>query len=262
MDCGVCSISIIPVRAEPSHRSEMITQLIFGDVYHVIEEQQNWFKVRIAYDDYEGWIDSKQHYFIDENEFCELKKSELNTNTKLFHVILNETKNILFPIVIGSSIPKTKDNSFILGSDTYLFEENILTIEDSDFSSSIRENALLYLNAPYLWGGKTPFGIDCSGFTQMVFKLCNKKIPRDAWQQAQLGENIYFLNQAEVGDLIFFENEKNEIIHTGIFFGENKIIHASGKVRIDIVDENGIYNADVNKYTHKLKIIKRQCRSL
>lgn len=261
---GACNLSLVSVRIEPSHRSEIVTQLLFGDAYLVIEEHQDWMKIRITYDNYEGWIESKQHCLIDENEFFSLIKTELNLNPELMQVILNETQNRLLPILLGSSIPELKDKRFSIGPDKYLYNGNISEKEfnNTNFSNSITENAIFYLNAPYMWGGKTPFGIDCSGFTQMVYKLCNKKIPRDASQQAILGKHIYFITEAEVGDLIFFENEKNEIIHTGIYLGKSEIIHASGKVRIDKVDQYGIFNVDLQKYTHKSKIIKRHCLSL
>ena len=115
----------------------------------------------------------------------------------------------------------------------------------------------MYLNAPYLWGGKTPFGIDCSGFTQMVYKLNGYKIHRDASQQALEGEPLSFIEESEVGDLAFFDNDEGNIIHVGIIMENNYIIHASGKVRIDRLDHLGIYNPELKKHTHKLRVIKK-----
>jgi cell wall-associated NlpC family hydrolase len=117
--------------------------------------------------------------------------------------------------------------------------------------------AFMFLNAPYLWGGKTPFGVDCSGFTQMVYKLNGHKLMRDASQQSKQGEALSFIEESEPGDLAFFDNEEGNIIHVGIIMEDNYIIHASGKVRIDRLDHLGIYNAEANKHTHRLRVIKK-----
>jgi gamma-D-glutamyl-L-lysine dipeptidyl-peptidase len=113
------------------------------------------------------------------------------------------------------------------------------------------------LNSPYLWGGKTPFGIDCSGFTQMAYKLAGIKLRRDAWQQAEQGHTINLLEETEPGDLAFFDNDEGNIVHVGIILRDHKIIHAAGKVRIDSIDHYGINNKELKKYTHKLRLIKR-----
>jgi len=118
-------------------------------------------------------------------------------------------------------------------------------------------NALIFLNAPYLWGGRTPFGIDCSGFTQIIYRLQGIKIPRDAYQQADLGTPLNFIEESEEGDLAFFNNNEGKIVHVGLIMKNNQIIHASGKVRIDKIDQKGIFNIEKNKHTHKLRIIKK-----
>ena len=115
----------------------------------------------------------------------------------------------------------------------------------------------MYLNSPYLWGGRSPFGIDCSGFTQMVFKLNGIKLPRDAYEQAEIGKTLNFIEETQKGDLAFFDNEEGKIIHTGIIIDKNKIIHSSGKVRIDNLDHYGIFNAETGKYSHNLRLIKK-----
>ena len=114
-----------------------------------------------------------------------------------------------------------------------------------------------YLNAPYLWGGRSPFGIDCSGFTQLVFKFAGIKLQRDAYQQGGQGSIINFIEEVQPGDLAFFSNDEGAIIHVGIMLKDNRIIHSSGKVRIDKIDHFGIYNAETKKHSHLLKLIKR-----
>ena len=106
-------------------------------------------------------------------------------------------------------------------------------------------------------GGRTPMGVDCSGFTQMVYRLNGKHIPRDASQQVDLGVTLSFIEEAESGDLAFFDDAEGNIIHVGIILENNHIIHASGKVRIDRIDQQGIFNKDLGEHTHKLRIIKK-----
>ena len=149
------------------------------------------------------------------------------------------------------------NQTFYIGEEKYVFEGQISNNNETPNRKVILENAMMYLNSPYLWGGRSPFGIDCSGFVQMVFKAVGVKLLRDASQQATQGETISFLSEAQQGDIVFFDNEEQQIIHVGILLGNNKIIHASGKVRIDIIDHEGIYNVDTKKYTHKLRLIKK-----
>lgn len=130
-------------------------------------------------------------------------------------------------------------------------------VEGSLNKSNIVNTALLYLNTPYLWGGKTPFGIDCSGFTQMVYKLNGFNILRDASQQASQGEVLSFIEESSPGDLAFFDNNEGEITHVGIIMEDHRIIHAHGKVRIDLLDQSGIYNLDTKTHSHKLRVIKK-----
>ena len=121
----------------------------------------------------------------------------------------------------------------------------------------MQEIAQSLLNVPYQWGGRSPMGMDCSGFTQVVFKILGKKLLRDAWQQAEQGVLVNFIEEIQPGDLVFFDNEEGRIIHVGIALANHKIIHASGCVRIDNLDHHGIYNTETRKYSHNLRIIKR-----
>jgi cell wall-associated NlpC family hydrolase len=158
---------------------------------------------------------------------------------------------------LGSSLPHFKDRTCRLGPTAYRFEGNVKCPEKLLTTKGIAENAYMYLHSPYLWGGRTPFGIDCSGFTQMVYKLAGIKLKRDAWQQAEQGSLIHLVDEARQGDLAFFDNDEGRIIHVGIVLPNNKIIHASGKVRLDSLDHHGIFNQETKKYTHNLRLIKR-----
>lgn len=249
---GICNLAIVPVRAEASDRSEQVSQLLFGEHFKIIEMTAKWVQVEIAYDSYIGWIDSKQYQAISEEQYQILNNTPIVLNADLVEYITTPN-NQLTSITLGASL-SFMDNEEINIS-KYTFEGLKVCGEKS--KSDLIKTAFMYLNAPYLWGGKTPFGIDCSGFTQMVYKLNGYKLLRDASQQATQGEALSFIEESEPGDLAFFDNEEGNIIHVGIMMENNYIIHASGKVRIDRLDHLGIYNAETNRHTHKLRVIKK-----
>ena len=255
MEFGICHLSLVPGRAEPDDRSEMVTQLLFGDLLVSLETFKNWQKVRLIADNYETWIDKKQFMSLSEEEFREINDLPLSLSADLVEVLRNKTDQHHIPILLGSNLPGITEGVFKLAGKDYQYDGQLARMKES--REKLVENALLYLNAPYLWGGKSPFGIDCSGLTQMVYKLCGFSLLRDAGEQATQGESISFISEAKPGDLLFFDNEEGEIIHVGILLNESKIIHASGQVRIDHVDHQGIYHADLKRYTHKMRLIKR-----
>ncbi|WP_166923695.1 C40 family peptidase [Flavobacterium poyangense] len=250
---GICNLAIVPVRSEPSDRSEIVTQLLFGEHLEILERQNQWARIRIQFDDYEGWVDSKQYQVISEANFNQLSSEAIILNADLIDYITSPDSNLLLPIPIGASL------SFLNNSEinTSNFDFEGTKTSGIKPKSALINTAFMYLNAPYLWGGKTPFGIDCSGFTQMVYKLNGYKIHRDASQQALEGQPLSFIEESEAGDLAFFDNDEGNITHVGIIMENNYIIHASGKVRIDRLDHLGIYNPEINKHTHKLRVIKK-----
>ncbi len=249
---GICNLAIIPLRFEPSDRSEIVSQVLFGEHFEILEQTKQWFRIKLQYDNYEGWVDSKQLQTISEASYDQLSKDAIILNGDLLEYITT-SNNSLLPIPLGASLSFLNHNEINTGN--FNFEGIRLTgIKDK---KEIINTAFLYLNAPYLWGGKTPFGIDCSGFTQMVYKLNGYKLLRDASQQATQGEALSFIEESEPGDLAFFDNEEGNIIHVGIIMENNYIIHASGKVRIDRLDHLGIYNPETNRHTHKLRVIKK-----
>lgn len=255
MTHGIVNLTVIPLRKEPSHQSEMVSQILFGEYFEVIEQQGNWTKVKLAYDQYDGWISGGQYEAINLDEFNKLNREQLCISFDLVQIMLHE--NTLFSIVLGSTLPHFKDRTCRLGATAYRFEGTVRCPEKLQVTKGIIENAYMFLHSPYLWGGRTPFGIDCSGFTQMVYKLAGIRLKRDAWQQAEQGSLIHLIDEARQGDLAFFDNEEGRIVHVGILLPNNKIIHASGKVRIDNIDHHGIFNQELKKYTHNLRLIKR-----
>lgn len=249
---GLCELANIPLRFEPNDRSEIVSQVLFGEYFEITETTKNWLKIKLHDDSYEGWIDSKQSRTISEKDYNKLTETSIVLSGDLVEYISTK-ENMLIPIPLGSSL------SFLqfpeINTSDYLFEG--LKSQGVQAKANLIQTAFLYLNAPYLWGGKTPFGIDCSGFTQMVYKLNGYSILRDASEQSTLGEALSFIEESEPGDLAFFDNEEGKIIHVGIIMNDNYIIHASGKVRIDRLDHLGIFNAETNRHTHKLRVIKR-----
>ncbi len=257
MQYGICNLSIVPCRAEPSDKSEMVTQLLFGEHFQIIEAQKKWLYIRTAYDNYDCWIDAKQCMLISEETFTELQEMPIHVAVDIVQLITHKEKKDVLPIVIGSTLPYFDGETLNLQGDEFLFEGQVNSSKLKATKKQLIEFALSYLNTPYLWGGRSPFGIDCSGLTQLVYKLAGIKIPRDAYQQAELGTTLNFVEEAEPGDLAFFDNELGQIIHVGIVMSNEYIIHASGKVRIDRLDHYGIYNNETHQYTHNLRIIKK-----
>ncbi|SDX54219.1 SH3 domain-containing protein [Lutibacter oricola] len=251
---GICNLSIVPLRIEASDASEMVTQVLFGEQFKILNKQKKWSKIRLTFDNYEGWIDNKQFEEITEEKYFELKTIKPHLSAELIDFATDEKHNFS-TIVIGSNLPFYNEKGLEINNTSYKYEGEVLGAKLP--KESIVEMAYKFLNAPYLWGGKTPFGIDCSGFTQMVYKLCGYKLLRDASQQATQGEVLSFIEESEPGDLAFFDNAEGDIIHVGIVMKDNYIIHAHGKVRIDRIDHSGIFNVDNQKHTHKLRVIKK-----
>ncbi|WP_250436577.1 C40 family peptidase [Hanstruepera flava] len=247
MQYGICNLSIVPLRLEPSDTSELVSQVLYGDYFKVLEKRKSWSKIRLGFDKYEGWIDNKQYLEISKEDYDSLKEETPKLSTDLVEFVQDSDEQ-LYPIPLGSAL-----NGLDIVKHT--FDGNY--IQEQYAKDHIVKTAFLYLNAPYLWGGKTPFGIDCSGFTQMVYKLNGYKLLRDASQQATQGEALSFIEESDPGDLAFFDNNEGHIVHVGIIMKDNFIIHAHGKVRIDRLDHSGIYNMERGIHTHKLRVIKK-----
>jgi hypothetical protein len=247
MNYGICNLSVIPLRGEANDKSELVSQVLYGEIFKVLEIRAKWSRIRLAFDSYEGWIDNKQFLYISEEEYGSLKKQKPVLSSDLVD-FLTTSENQLLSICVGSSVGSANllNHHFEGKHQSKIFPKEHLI-----------ETAITYLNTPYLWGGKTPFGIDCSGFTQMVYKLNGYKLLRDASQQSTQGEPLSFIEESEPGDLAFFDNVEGNIIHVGIIMRDNYIIHAHGKVRIDRLDHSGIFNYQARAHTHQLRVIKR-----
>ena len=254
MKYGISNLAIVPMRIEAVDQAEMVNQILFGEHFKVLEVRKKWSKVRLAHDSYEGWICNKQWIEIEEDIYKQLDKEVATIAIDILDII---SKDHHQPIVIGSILPSYKSGHALINNEMYRFDG--LTTAGFTKKEKLVENALMYLNAPYLWGGRSPLGIDCSGFTQMVYRLQGVDLPRDAYQQAEVGTTLSFVEESEAGDLAFFDNNEGRITHVGIILENNHIIHASGKVRIDRIDQQGIFNKELDTHTHKLRLIKSIC---
>jgi hypothetical protein len=252
MEYGICSVAAAPVRKEASHRSEMVNQLLFGETMEVLEEKDEWLRIRSVYDQYEGWLTYHLISPIDQStaveDVCFIASSLTNPITM---------PDQLINAPMGAPLVGYDQETRLLWDERYKYHGTFRKTDrpfDPDF---LRKTIQAWLNAPYLWGGKTFMGVDCSGFVQTVYRVLGIRLPRDAWQQAELGSLVENVKESRTGDLAFFCNEQQKVTHVGIVLEGGEIAHASGKVRIDTLTEKGIWQREGGKNTHTLHLMKR-----
>jgi len=257
---GIINLSCVPVRSEPSEKAEMTNQLLFGETIQILQFQDGWAFIESLHDAYQGWMDNKSFANLKQEDIDYLKILKKNVNTKEFIAFEDQGCSLPLCILPGSTIYLSKKSSIAIGRAELYLDKNStggLKSMDEKLSREVIINiAKSYLNAPYMWGGRSLFGIDCSGFTQVVFKIGGYFLPRNSTDQVNEGKIVEFIGKAVPGDLAFFDDEEGNIVHVGIIMKKNEIIHASGKVRMDLFDHQGIYNRQMKKYTHKLRVIK------
>ncbi len=253
---GVCPLSVVPVRSTPAHKAELVSQLLFGEAFELLDRKgKQWFHIRCPWDQCTGWVKANQVKAITPSEY-QSYLSESAFSLELFQPIMGEKEFIAVPL--GAVLPRFDGIRLFLADLPYTFSgQAVFSDEIKNPVEFILKVARRYLTAPYQWGGRSPFGIDSSGLTQMIYKMTGVYLPRYPEQQVFCGENIDFIEQAQPGDLAFFQNRNGKITHTGLIFPEKKILHAYGKVRLDKIDHFGIFNEEQGRYTHQLRLVKR-----
>lgn len=251
---GICTLPVLPMRAAAAHAAEMASELIFGECFEILGRRPgHWIHIRSAEDAYEGWCNIRQPVEVEESLYQE--RHEPLAADWVNEIILDGS---LMKIPLGSRLKGLKQGKAFWGGCKLIYHGNLIAVEKQlPTEVFFRNSTLMYLNSGYLWGGKSVFGLDCSGFTQSVYRMMGIHIPRDAWQQQLEGRTVESIGDARLGDLAFFNQGSGRPTHVGILFGDRQIIHASGMVKIDQVDAQGIFIPASKEYTHQLIGIKR-----
>lgn len=253
---AICPQTVVPVRTSPSHRSEMGTQLLFGEMVEILETKgRQWSKVRSIGDDYIGWSPSKQLRDLSPAEAVEFN-AHFAFCLDVFHTLMGSDDTL--NVSLGAHLPSFDGMRFSLGAQDYTFSGQAVFPEDIKTGPAmVLKMARKLLNAPFMWGGRTVFGIDSPALVQLAFRITGYQLPRTAELQVNRGETVDFVEKALPGDIAFFDNNQGRITHSGILLPDGKIIHVNEKVRIDSIDHYGIFNFNEGKYTHRLRVVKR-----
>ncbi len=255
MKNGICLIATAALRLHPDHKSEMVSQVLFGETFFVLESTTDWHHVEMLDDHYQGWIAKNQATLLDDESYEQLESAGKQYSGNLLASIWEKESDEKFLISGGSTLYQN-NKEMRTGNKTFVFEGDIL-IPGKAGKKDITQNAKQFLHTPYLWGGRSAFGFDCSGFVQVVYKMAGLSLPRDAYVQANQGKPVHLIDEAMPGDLVFFDDAGEVINHVGILLGDGLVIHAHGKVRIDKIDHHGIFNTATGRYSHPLRLIKR-----
>ncbi len=255
---GICPIGAAAMRSQASHRSEMISQLIFGETFSLLAKSAGWLHIESSHDQYQGWVAANQVELISHDTYTWLRNDSVFYTTGRFSKVTNLHSSHSFMISGGSPFPGNGHKVCKFESFTFEHHGNLMKPSGNQ-AGDILHLAGDLMHTPYLWGGRSAFGVDCSGLVQLCFRMAGIRLPRDSSVQSNLGESIHLIHEAKAGDLAFFDNDEGVINHVGIITGDGHIIHAHGRVRKDKVDHQGIFNQGSGRYTHKLRLIKRIC---
>jgi cell wall-associated NlpC family hydrolase len=257
MTHGISPLSIIPVRVEASSKSEQLTQLLFGELFSVLENEGDWIRIRVQHDTYEGWVEKCRTAALTAEEFETLSAQPATFTNDLMATARCHSNSTQITLPVCSTLRNYNDGAFSFAGQTYTFHGTVTSGSQPITAEILQPYITYYLNAPYLWGGRHPLGIDCSGLVQNIFRLCGIQMPRDACQQAEQGTTVDFVEETQFGDLAFFDNDEGIINHVGILMNNNMIVHAAACVKVGRLDHQGIFDLESQSYSHKLRIIKR-----
>jgi hypothetical protein len=251
MEYGICNLSVIPLRADANDRSEQVSQVLFGEMFEIKEWKENWVQIVTSFDNYTGWIGRLQFLMLGHLAYKRFRQTPPPLTYRPVTQAWKMANNSVLYLPAGSSL------AFLEGTTCRIGNEQFEIIGEIGETENLIVTATSFLNSPYLWGGRTHFGIDCSGFTQAVFILKGVNLHRDASMQVEQGYAVEAIHDSKLGDLAFFANNEGKVVHVGMMLNNEKIIHASGKVKMDVIDEKGIYSDELSRYTHKLSEIRR-----
>ena len=257
---GISLHSVVPVRAEAREGSEQLTQMLFGEMCAILEQKPRWNRVKLNLDGQEGWVDAKM--------ICPMKSEEYGTYRKAYEsaaivifpmaYAVSENNGQTIPLTAGTRLTNYKDGRFEVLGVGFRIEPSMVTEKPLELNEqNLLQTVRFFLNVPYLWGGKNAMGMDCSGFTQVIMSLFGKALLRNASEQVTQGKAVNELKKAQAGDLVFFDHEDGKISHVGIVIDAERVIHCSGRVKVEKLDEKGIFNAETGEYSHHLTQIRR-----
>ena len=258
---GLSLYSVIPVRAEASETAEQITQILFGETFAILEQKPRWNRVKLHSDGQEGWIDAKMctpMMAAEEKEYREACKRSAATVVFPLAYAISENNGQTIPLTAGTRLTNYKDGRFEVLKVGFRIDPSMVAEEPFEMNEEKLIHAVrFFLNIPYLWGGKNAMGMDCSGFTQVIMSLFGKQLKRNASEQVTQGRKIASLDKVQAGDLVFFDHHDGKISHVGIAIDSERVIHCSGRVKVEKLDETGIFSAEKGDYTHHLAAIRR-----
>ncbi len=260
MGYGIALHSVVPVRAEAREGAEQNTQMLFGELCAILEEQPRWYRIRLESDGQEGWADAKMICPMKPEEYKSHKTALKTAATVAMPMAyaVSENNGQTIPLTAGTKLTNYQDGRFEVLGVGFRIDPSMVITKSLDLNEqNLLQAVRFFLNIPYLWGGKNAMGMDCSGFTQIVMSLFGKNLPRNASEQVTCGRIISALSKAKAGDLVFFDHEDGKISHVGIVIDPERVIHCSGRVKVEKLDETGVFNAETGSYSHHLVTIRR-----
>jgi len=266
--------SIVPVRAEARESAEQNTQMLFGETCTIEPSAETdplsdrWRFVRLDSDGQKGWVDAKMVTPMSDKEYRTYTKAYKTAAIVAFPMAyaVSENNGQTIPLTAGTRLTNYQPSSVkgagaarfeVLGVGFRIDGGLVITAPLELTEHVLLQTVRFFLNVPYLWGGKNAMGMDCSGFTQTVMSLFGKHLYRNASEQAKQGRTVSCLKKAQAGDLVFFDHKDGRISHVGIVVDSTRVIHCSGRVKVEKLDETGIFSAETGDYTHHLVAIRR-----